>query len=394
MTVKRKLDAKKLVNLAIDDYAKHFKYISSVLNIDIDILLSDLNNIVENNSKIVNNIQRLLNTNHITSSNYIKNILTYELCSSSKYRYINYNLSNDIYDLDSTKIRVIDRLFNKYFDLIKYIDSNNLYKYLDFSKHFIENMKDCGISTSLLIQHHRNYKHSVCSPKELINFLNIESELFFLQFKTIVYSDLDMSADQYLWTIINEKWMRSYSIFNYKNVQIKIHNHTIFNNVLNRLKNQQFNSYKDIKNNRAKLLLKSPDYQNKLNELIEYTYQHRYNEIPFNIPQQFQNTNIATVLKCAKDLTYEGTKMKHCVGGADYIEKCQTGNTVIVHFNGSKEFTAEFEYYKFMPQSKYDIVQAKYESNGNISSEDLSLALDYILSVNFNMKMQLQETSS
>lgn len=67
MTVKRKLDAKKLIDLAIDDYAKHFKYISSVLSTDVAVLLTDLNSIVENNSKIVNQIQRLLNTNHISS---------------------------------------------------------------------------------------------------------------------------------------------------------------------------------------------------------------------------------------------------------------------------------------------------------------------------------------
>lgn len=287
--------------------------------------------------------------------------------------------------VDKNIIAMFNILRQKCRSLIPHL--NGKYRHIKPNLSTKDTFKSAGIDMAMLIKSMDHFKDSRIAPREILNLLDISDENF-LKFKQIDASVnlqcrfsiqyITDNIDIQLWKHVHEKWLNKSCEFNYKGHKISVDHYNIIAGLI-KLNINKFldyiTPYKNFKKSPSHIL-KDKELSAYIDKYLQYVYDIKYNDEPFNIDHRFVNTDRLTILKDPIALRDEGITMNHCVGGDDYRAECHNGNSIIAHIDNDTEkgFTVEFK----KVNDTFIIKQAYGAKNSRISSVDQLYINDYL----------------
>lgn len=287
--------------------------------------------------------------------------------------------------VDKNIIAMFNILSRKCESLIPHL--NGKYRHIKPKLSKKDTFKSVGIDMAMLIKSMDAFKESRLEPSEILNLLYVSDENF-LENKQKEQRNNRLgeffstdNIDISLWKKLHVKWLNKSCSFNYKGHKISVDHNSIIDGFI-KIKGSKFldyiTPYKNFKKSPSHLL-KDEGLVLYIDQYLQYVYNSKYNDEPFNIDHRFVNTDRVTILKTPITLRDEGIKMKHCVGGDDYRAECHNGNSIIAHVDNDTEkgFTVEFKKVK----DTFIIKQAYGDKNSRISSVDQLYINDYLSQV-------------
>lgn len=260
------------------------------------------------------------------------------------------------YLFDQNAIFIFNEILEHYTSLLSFVIDR--LEYFDGSLNFKACMSKLGLNDIDLLKYHNVYKGSKLRPVVLLNY--IDRDKFKTKEKYEIEDGPRSNIDLCLWLSHYKQWYDSSTTFTYKDVDVKVHNHTVAKYVEVPYKNGGF----DMSKHPSKCIRKK-GIDIELNS--RYTIAHK----KFELPHFLKDTDEFRFLRTGLDMLNEGQVMNNCIGGTNYIERALKENYYYAHMNSPD--CAEGITIEFAPGTKYayHIGQAFRKGNKTISEYEL-----------------------
>lgn len=375
----------------------------------LDLFKIDISNIEEFKNFNVTHIKTISHT-------FFRNIIIYKFLLNNNL--ISNKLSKLFYSFNINHIRFLIKVLLDYdLNFLKQIDSNIHTIDLNdikpdtttnnksfYNKPHWTVFKKLKFKKTDIFKHHNRFKQSICSPNNLLNILDLDSNLSLLKVHYINIAKLPI--DMVLWCYINDHKFNKFINVKYKDADMKVHIHNLIDFISFAYTSNGINSYglsdedhnffnsgqfiQEITTYKQLVKFSLHDFINHKNikhmysKFLNDVYNQNYNTNPFEIDNRFKDTTTIKLLKNRLDLYNEGIEMSHCIGGHSYANSCENKISVMMHFNTEdpKGITVEFKKDK---DDLYTIQQAHGYKNRNITNSETILVKSYIDSINSNI---------
>lgn len=258
-----------------------------------------------------------------------------------------------LYDQDA--LFIFNTIVERYSDLLPYIIDR--LDYFDPTLQFKDCMSKLGLNDIDLLKRHNIYKNSKLRPFVLLNY--IDRDQFNIKEQYRIQDATSDKIDLYLWLSHYKQWYDSSTTFNYKGVDIKLHNHTVAKYIDVPYKDGKF----DMSKHPSKCIGKSLD--------MELNRRYTITNTKFDLPYFLQDDEEFRFLRTGLDMLNEGQTMNNCIGGLNYINRALKENYYYAHMNSpdcEDGITIEFAPGTiYSSHNVYIIGQAHRKSNKDIS---------------------------